>query len=94
MHELLKLVKSVQYNLSNYGALNFPKISIYTADNDPTADTKGSEMVLDALGSDIVDIQRYASNRHVIIEPQSKQDWDADQVHYDRITNDLSFDKK
>ena len=32
-------------------------------------------MVLDALGSDIVDIQRYASNRHVIIEPQSKQDW-------------------
>ena len=75
LHELLKLVKSVQYNLSNYGALSLPKISIYTADNDPTADTKGAQMVLDALGSDIVDIQRYASNRHVIIEPQSKQDW-------------------
>ncbi len=90
LHELLKLVKSVQHDLTTYDGKIVPPMTIYTANNDPTADTKGVDMVLDALGSDVVTIKRYDSDRHVIIEPTSKDDWaEKDQAHYDRIIDEI-----
>ena len=62
----------------------------FTAKNDPVADTKGSDLILSALGTEKVSIDRYDSMHHALIEPTSKDDWgEKDQIHYDRIIDEI-----
>tara|TARA_B100001121_G_scaffold308332_1_gene332082 strand:+ start:30118 stop:31047 length:930 start_codon:yes stop_codon:yes gene_type:complete len=90
LHELLKLVKVTQSDLTNYSGGFKTPMHIYTANGDPTADTRGADMILNALGADVVNINRYESSHHVLIEPTSKKDWSAsDQRQYEHIIDEI-----
>ncbi len=90
LHQLLKLVTVTQADLANYSGDFMIPVRIYTARGDSTADTRGADMILNALGSNVVSIDRYESNHHVIIEPTSKKDWGtSDQRQYERIINEI-----
>jgi carboxylesterase len=84
--ELLRLVKLVQGQLKNLNAYDGPPMTLFTAKNDPTADTRGSDLVSSKV--DGARLVRYDSDRHVIIESQAKLDWtDIDQGHFDAVIN-------
>ena len=86
LHELLNLVKKTQSDLTDYSGAAIAPIQIFTAKNDPVADTKGSDLILSALGTEKVSIDRYDSMHHALIEPTSKKDWSQeDQRQYERI---------
>ena len=91
LYELVKLMHMVKQQFATVkleSQNNWPKITVFTAKNDPTADTIGADKIQMAFGPDTVDIQRYDSNRHVITEPTAKRNWSsADQQHYDFVLN-------
>ena len=91
LYELVKLMRNVRQQLNSYPVRaknDWPKITVFTAKNDPTADTAGADMIQAAFGSDMVDVHRYDSDHHVIIEPTTKSTWSlADQQHYDFVLN-------
>ena len=90
LHELLRLVKRTQANLREHSGAFLAPVRIYTARLDPIADTRGADMILNALGADVVSIDRYESNHHVLIKPTTKKDWsDNDQRQYDRIIDEI-----
>ena len=84
--ELLRLVQFVQRQLKNLSGYDGPPMTLFTAKHDPTADTRGSDLVSSNVeGARVV---RYDSDRHVIIESQAKLDWtDRDQGHFDAVIN-------
>ena len=69
----MRMVKQQFAPLCGTSQNNWPKITVFTAKNDPTADTIGADKIQMAFGPDTVDIQRYDSNRHVITEPTAKR---------------------
>lgn len=90
LHELLRLVKRTQANLREHSGAFLAPVRIYTARHDPIADTRGADMILNALGADVVSIDRYETSHHVLIEPTSKKDWaDNDQRQYEQIINEI-----
>ena len=91
LNELLRLVKTVRSQLAGNDRAAYPKITIYTAQDDPTADTSGADLIDASFPiEDVVTLKRYPSNRHVIIESQTKLDWsDVDQQHFDDVIEDI-----
>ncbi len=87
LSELLKLVKTINVQLSRFSQeFSIPDITVFTAANDPTSATEGADVILSSLGSEHVNLIRYDSDRHVIIESQTKLDWsEQDQRHFNHV---------
>lgn len=84
--QLIRFVKKVRSQLALAKRTNLPSITIFTAEFDPTSATEGANIVQSSLGDSIVDVLRYPSNRHVIIESQTKKNWsELDQANFDFI---------
>jgi carboxylesterase len=76
LNQLRLLVLKVQQQLGQgLSSAIIPNMHVFTSDNDPTADTQGVALIQQAFGNDNVRVRRYISSHHVIIEPQSKDDW-------------------
>ena len=79
INELRKLVLDTNKDLKNSDHQYFPSTIVFTAKDDPTSDTSAAELLSQYLPD--IDVVRYESNRHVIIEPQAKLNWtDHDQL--------------
>ncbi len=73
LNELRLLVINVQDQLKSQSNKNLPDIHVFTANGDPSSDTLGADFIKRYIPE--TSIHRYNSDRHVIIDPDTKLDW-------------------
>ena len=76
LDELRLLVLQVQDDLKSNQLDSLPKISVFTANGDPSSDTAGADFIKEYISN--ASVFRYQSNQHVIIDPQTKINWSDD----------------
>ncbi len=88
--QLIRFVKKVRSQLALAKHLVLPPITVFTAEFDPTSATEGASIVEASLEKSQVDVLRYPSNRHVIIESQTKKNWsELDQANFNLIIDTI-----